>query len=223
MLFRSLGFGGMGGFGGGGIGVLEILLIVGLGFLIYKMVKARKQEISPYDDLRGRQDNPYDYQPVHDIPSATSSVTDPVSGLSDLRRLDPSFDERIFREQVTDIFFRVQAAWMSRDMSPVNNLFGPELFRELSADLDKMKAAGRINRLENIAIRGVEIVEVWQEQGQDYITVSVTASVLDYVTDDAGKLVEGSKTDPVKFMEYWTFTRQAGIGVWLLSAIQQAE
>jgi len=227
MLFRGLGFGGMGGmgggFGGGGIGILEILLLAGLGFVIYKMVKSKKQETPSYDDYRGRQDNTYDSQPVRDISSAPSYRDDPAAGLSDIRRLDPSFDERAFGEQVTDIFFKVQAAWMNRDMNPVRNLFGPELFEQLRSDLEKMKAAGRINRLENIAMRGVEITEAWQEQGRDYITVSVTANVLDFVTDDAGNLVEGSKTDPVKFMEYWTFVRQAGTGMWQLSAIQQPD
>lgn len=217
MLFRSLGFGSMGGMGeGGGIGIIEILLLVGLGFVIFKMVKSRKQGTTSLDDYR--QGNTNDYQPAVEM---TSNRNDPMSGLADIIRLDPSFDERAFKDQVGDIFFKVQAAWMNRDMNPVGNLFGTELFGELNTDMEKMKAGGRINRLENIAMRGVEITEAWQEQGRDYITVSVTANVLDYVTDNAGNLVEGSKTDPVKFMEYWTFTRSAGMGAWQLSAIQQ--
>ena len=43
MLFSSLGFGGMGGgFGGSGIGMIEILLLLGLGYFIFKMVKRRR-------------------------------------------------------------------------------------------------------------------------------------------------------------------------------------
>jgi predicted lipid-binding transport protein (Tim44 family) len=79
-----------------------------------------------------------------------------------------------------------------------------------------------VNRLENIAVRNVEIVEAWQETGQDFITALIYANLLDYTTDDAtGQVVSGSKTDPVKFEEYWTFTRPVGNNPWRLSAINQ--
>ena len=53
--------------------------------------------------------------------------------------------------------------------------------------------------------------------------MEITANVLDYVTDESGRLIEGSKTEPAKFMEYWTFVRPIGQGTWQLTAIQQAE
>jgi predicted lipid-binding transport protein (Tim44 family) len=42
------------------------------------------------------------------------------------------------------------------------------------------------------------------------------------VDETTGQVVEGSKTEPVKFEEYWTFTRPVGNNPWQLSAIQQA-
>jgi predicted lipid-binding transport protein (Tim44 family) len=69
----------------------------------------------------------------------------------------------------------------------------------------------------------VEIAEAWQEKGQDYITSRIYANLLDYTTDDAsGAVVEGSRTVPVKFEEYWTLTRPVGDNPWRLSAINQA-
>jgi len=63
---------------------------------------------------------------------------------------------------------------------------------------------------------------VWQESGQDYITASIYANLLDYTTDDTtGAVVAGSKTEPVKFEECWTFTRPVGNKPWQLSAINQ--
>ena len=35
------------------------------------------------------------------------------------------------------------------------------------------------------------------------------------------QVVSGSKTDPVKFEEYWTFTRPVGNNPWRLSGIDQ--
>jgi predicted lipid-binding transport protein (Tim44 family) len=71
-------------------------------------------------------------------------------------------------------------------------------------------------------VRSVEVTEAWQESGQDFVTVRFLASLLDYTMDESGtQLVDGSRTEPVKFEEYWTFTRSVGAGPWRLSAIQQ--
>ena len=40
------------------------------------------------------------------------------------------------------------------------------MFRTLQEDAEKLKAKKQINRLENIAVRSVEIVELWQEGGR---------------------------------------------------------
>ncbi len=61
----------------------------------------------------------------------------------------------------------------------------------------------------------MDLTEAWQERGQDYLTVRVYANLLDYKLDErTGQLVSGSKTDPVKFDEYWTFTRPVGPNSW---------
>ena len=79
-----------------------------------------------------------------------------------------------------------------------------------------------INRLENIAVRKVEPAEVWQESGRDFITVLFTANLLDYTVDDkSGKLIDGDKLNPVKFQEFWTFSRDAGSRQWQLAGINQ--
>lgn len=225
LLFRSLGFGGGFGSGGfGGIGLLDIILL-GIGiFIIYKLVKSKKTATVPsHEENYQRFDQGYNYQPVKDIPTAPSYGDDLTIGLSRIRQFDPSFDENRFKETATDIFFKVQAAWMSRDIESSRHLFAPEILELMRNDVAKIKTEGRINRLENIAMRNVEITETWQEQGKDYITIEISANVLDYITDESGRLIEGSRTEPVKFIEYWTFVKPVGTGAWQLTAIQQAE
>ena len=136
--------------------------------------------------------------------------------------MDPSFDENRFNDSVMDMFFKIQGAWMNRDLATVAVIMTEEMRRIFQGDIDRMLQEKRVNRLENIAVRSVEIVEAWQEVGQDYLTVLIYANLLDYTTDDAtGQVVAGSKTDPVKFEEYWTFTRPVGNNPWRLSGIDQ--
>lgn len=225
MLFRSMGFGGAGGIGGGGIGLFDILLLAGIGYMIYRFVKSRRlaaqqAELGGYSSS-SYSSQPYTYdatpQPVH-----TTTQDDLAQGLAHIRQMDGSFSEERFCDQVMDDFFRIQGGWMNRDLAPISGLLTDEIRRAFQEDIDRLLREKRINRLENIAVRNVEIVEAWQESGQDFITTRIYANLLDYTTDDAtGQVVSGSKTDPVKFEEYWTFTRQVGNGAWKLAAIDQ--
>lgn len=111
---------------------------------------------------------------------------------------------------------------MARDLSPVSGLLTEEMKRIFQADLDQLLRVKQVNRLENIAVRKVDVAEVWQEAGQDYITASIYANLLDYTTDElSGAIVSGNRTEPVKFEEFWTFTRPAGSNPWQLSDIRQ--
>ncbi|HEX5773217.1 MAG TPA: Tim44 domain-containing protein [Geomobilimonas sp.] len=225
MLFRSLGFGGGAGMGGSGIGLFEILLLAGIGYFIFRMVKRRREAVeagpSYYNQTSSGQGG---YQPPAQA-AAQSHEPDPgdvAAGLAHIRQMDSSFDENRFNDNVMDIFFKIQGAWMNRDLAPVTSLLTDEMRRVFQEDVDKLLADKKVNRLENIAVRSVEVVEAWQESGQDFITALIYANLLDYTTDDTtGQVVTGSKTDPVKFEEYWTFTRPVGNNPWKLSGIDQ--
>nr|WP_284694800.1 Tim44 domain-containing protein [Geomonas sp. Red32] len=225
MLFRSLGFGGGFGAGGGGIGLFDIVLLLGIGYLIYRFVVRNRSRQESYDGS-GRVVNMSDYQ--QDAVSGggyreINARNEVEEGLSYIRQMDPGFDEKRFSDSVMDSFFKIQGAWMNRDLSGVSALLTDDMRRILQGDIDTLLREKRVNRLENIAVRSVEVSEAWQESGQDFVTVMIYANLLDYTTDDTtGQVVSGSKTDPVKFEEYWTFTRPVGNNPWKLSAINQA-
>ena len=221
MLFRSLGFAG-GGVGGGGIGLFEIVLLAGIGYLIFRYVKKKRQDSSFAHAV------PTGYQggtvtPISSSYLANEPAQDEVTaGLSHIRQTDPSFDVNRFNDLVMDNFFRIQGAWMNRDLSPVGMLLTEEMKRIFQEDLDRLLRERQTNRLENVAVRNVEIAEAWQESGHDFITALFLANLLDYTTDDStGAVVSGSKTEPVKFEEFWTFTRPVGNNPWRLSAVNQ--
>lgn len=223
MLFRSLGFGGWGG-AGGGIGLFDIILIAGIVYLIYRFIKRRREENPVYQSSQyQRAYEPEKVAPISGYgPSSAGETGDVETGLAHIRQMDAYFDENRFSDEVMDIFFKVQGAWMNRDLSTVSGLLTDEMKRIIQEDVDTLIREKKINRLENIAVRDVEIAEAWQESGQDFITARIYANLLDYTTDDTtGQVIAGSKTDPVKFEEYWTFARNVGNNPWKLSAISQ--
>ena len=211
---------------GGGIGLLEILLIAGGAFLLFRMMRSRQAAPEPAPGLRSGCGAQWQSQPQPQMYQAQPVETGPSDldrGIANIRRMDAGFDPARFGDTASDIFFKVQAAWMNRDMSQASGAITPEMGDILQKDCDRLRGQGRINRLDNIAVRSVTVTEAWQESGQDYVTVDFLASLLDYTVDErSGQVVEGNRTDPVKFEEFWTFTRPVGPNAWRLSAIQQA-
>jgi predicted lipid-binding transport protein (Tim44 family) len=222
MLFRSLGMAGGGMGGGGGIGIFEIILLAGIGYLIYRFIKNKRAATAATPYVQGGYQGGTVTSIANEYSNNEPATGDVSTGLGYIRQMDSSFDEQRFNDTAMDIFFKIQGSWMNRDLSPVSGLLTDEMKRILQEDLDRLLRDKQVNRLENIAVRNVEIIEAWQETGQDYITASIYANLLDYTTDDvSGAVVSGSKTDPVKFDEYWTFTRPVGNNPWRLSAINQ--
>jgi len=231
MLFRSMGMaGGGGGIGGGGIGLFEIVLIGAILYGIWWFIKKKRREAVATagpayfrEALEPQQPTSYGSLAAPAYGDQQPLQSDMDSGLSYIRQMDPTFDEQRFKDQCMDNFFKVQGAWANRDLSTIRASLTDEMFGILQRDADDLKRKKQINRLENIAVRTVDITEVWQETGRDFITVRFCANLLDYTVDEASaQMLAGSKTDPVKFDEYWTFTRPVGNYPWQLSAINQA-
>ncbi len=227
MLFRSLGFAGTGE-GGGGFGFSDILLILVILGIIYFVVKRFRSRGTMQMSTAGAGPSPYSYPvpspgPIFTPSPATDSAGVPASeGLRHIKAMDPSFNEKNFKDVVEDIFFKIQGGWTRRDLNGVRHLLTQEMLGILGRDLEELIAKKQMNKLENIAVREVEIVEAGQERGEDYISVRIYANLLDYVVDEkSGQVVSGSSSDPVKFVEYWTFTRNVGEKNWVLAGITQ--
>lgn len=231
MLFSGLahGFGGLGGFGGSGFGLLEILLIAGLGYFLYR--KFRSPAAATGYGTMQYQNAGYGGASRYDFPSQYGGATSapppefPANDEPDFKTIfamDRNFDPSRFLKTAQDIFFKVQGAWNREDTATLNSICGPELMRIWEDELAALRARGHKNRMENIALSSTDITEAWTESGQDYITVRLRANLLDYTVDaKSGALLSGSNTDPIEFEEYWTFTRPVGPNTWKLSAVQQ--
>ena len=219
MLFSGLANAGFGGLGGSGFGMMEILLIAGLGYFLYRKFRA-PAVASGYGAMQyqNTQDVAPQYTPVGEAPAATNAID-----YRSLTMMDRSFDPDQFVKTAQDTFFKVQGAWNKQDTAALNALCGSELMKTWEQEIEKLRARSQQNKMENIALRHSEITEAWTENGEDYITVRLLANLLDYTVDaKSGALVTGSNSEPVEFEEYWTFTRPVGPNSWKLGAVQQA-
>lgn len=229
MLFSGLahGFGGLGGFGGSGFGLIEILLVAGLGYFLYRKFRgsAVASGYGPmqYQNAGYQVPSSTGYQaPTGAPPQEAPAINNDVDYRS-LMMMDRSFDPNRFLKTAQDMFFKVQGAWNKQDTAALRSLCGSELMQTWQEELDHLRARGQQNKMENIALRESEITEAWTENGDDFITVRLHANLLDYTVDaKTGAVITGNASEPIEFEEYWTFNRPVGPNSWKLAAVQQA-
>ena len=210
-LLGSLFSGGGGGFGFTGLVILGLLAFL----MIRKMRSAEPEPGTAGSSARLIAARAVD---VRDAPAGWEAESS-----SPVRRPEQAVDPAEVAQNITNVFLKVQAAWTARDMEPAAAILTPEMRAKLQADCDRMRGQGRVNRIENVTVRAVEVTETWQDPGYNFMTVRIDASLLDYTVDErTGDVLEGSATETVTFEEYWTLTRAVWVKAWRLSAIQQA-
>ncbi|MBM9613340.1 TIM44-like domain-containing protein [Desulfobulbus rhabdoformis] len=225
-------FGSMFGAGGSGMGILPLIILGVIGYFLYKRFVNRPTSSSssgyqpPPNSMfqgGGNSMGGSSVPPVPPVPPAPGPMT-AEEGMAEIRQTDPGFDENHFLEVASDVFFKIQAGWMRREIDTFRHLLGSQLASEYEGHFAEMKAKGQINKLESIAIRRVEIVEAGSQNGEDFVTVLFTANLLDYTVDDkSGNLIEGNMTEPVKFAEKWTWARPVRTESWKLEGIEVVE
>ncbi len=231
-LLGSMLFGGLGHGLGGGIGLLEILLIGGGLFLLFRFLSARRAAEQPaYAGAGGSYAGGSSYAETPAVPATAGAATagaaaavasDLDRGLNHIRSMDPTFDPGFISDGARALFGDVQRAITARDMSAVSSRLTSRMYTELTQQCDHLRAARQTNRMEAINLRTVEVSEAWQESGQDFVTVYLAGSLVDYTVDDTTGTVVAGAPAPQEFEEFWTFTRPVGPNPWRLSAIQSA-
>ncbi len=142
--------------------------------------------------------------------------------LNFLSRQDPSLLPQDLRKLAEGTFRKLQECWQARAYGPMEPLLMPPLYAQHKSQLEGLKRSHEINRIENLKVERVDLVNVRYPEKPDQreFTALVTASARDYYVDDRnGKFLRGDSS-PAQFQEFWTFHRWGD--QWRLREIEQA-
>ncbi|MCR5601752.1 MAG: 39S ribosomal protein L45 [Ruminococcus sp.] len=140
------------------------------------------------------------------------SCTADLRNMSSYLQTDPSFSESEFREKLSNLYVRFQNDWQAKDIHELRPYLSDSFYAQMDRQLDKYRQSNQTNRVERIAVLGVELKGWKPEYDHDVIVAVLNTRIVDYVVDDAtGKVVRGSNTKE-KFMKYeWTLIRSKGV------------
>ena len=145
-----------------------------------------------------------------------------VKLLEFLRKQDPSVLPDTLRELAELAFRKLQECWEKREYAPMQSLMMASLFSEHTAQLRGLVHNQEINRIEDLKVESVDLVNIryTEKPDQREFTALISASARDYYVEaDTGKFLRGDAA-PARFQEFWTFQRQGDR--WLLREIEQS-
>jgi predicted lipid-binding transport protein (Tim44 family) len=205
-LIDSLMFGGAHAYGGPGL--LDILLIGGGLFLLYRFIRARRMA-SAHAGAGGSMS--FEGRPSHSwgetgyAPKAGSTP-----GAAEQPAFPIGFNAEEFLEGAKAIYTRLQASWDKRDMEDIRQFVSPEVWAEIKSQAQADPQPGKTELL----LINPRIVEVREVDNQTIVSV-----LYDVMMRETG--AEMAK----QVRELWHFSRDTRKPEdhWLLEGIQQVE
>ena len=192
--------------------VIGTIVFIGAVIIFVVVISVNKRR-------RGKSENlDFVYSTVQVAPKAIKTE----KLLNFLSRQDPSLSPPDLRKLVEGTFRKLQECWQARAYGPMEPLLMPPLYAQHKSQLEGLKRSHEINRIENIKVERVDLVNVRYPEKADQreFTALVTASARDYYVDDRnGKFLRGDSS-PAQFQEFWTFHRWGD--QWRLREIEQA-
>lgn len=234
------GFGGMAGMLGM---LLQIALIGGLAMLAFRFFARRRQQAAGpaggagpgFGSGMGQQRNAYEApqqnQSGFQIPKIGGQGGGMGAGAAAgyaaaPRQAGPQTDEigitsrdlNQFEKMLTE----VQAAYAQEDYAKLRNLTTPEAMSYLAEELGENATNGVKNEVQDVKLLQGDLSEAWRENGQDYATVAMRYSSVDFMRDrNTGAVADGDPNSVSETVEVWTFVRKPA-NDWKVSAIQAA-
>ncbi len=204
-LIGSLLFGG--GHAWGGPGILDLLILGGGLFLLFRFLRSRRMAAEgpgavsmPFDRGPSEGWGASGYHPAGD--AATVAESRPV--------YPPGFDADDFLKGAKVIYTRLQASWDKRDLEDIRQFTSADVYEEIRRQAEADPHPGKTELL----LINPRILEVREVEGQ------IVASVLYDVM-----MRENNQETAKQVRELWHFSREANKpnAFWVLEGLQQIE
>ncbi len=137
--------------------------------------------------------------------------TQAVAALTELKKRDPDFDEKLFRSRSEKAFSLIQKAWTERNLGLAQHFLSDGVFEQFSIQIDEMKEKGIIDHMEGLQIISSRPVKYQSDRNFDVVHLRIDARAINYRKNEkTGRVINGSKA-PENFAEIWSFLRKPGV------------
>ena len=130
-----------------------------------------------------------------------------ASGITILRQLDSSFNEKEFISGSRAAFSWIVSAFADGDSVKLEPLLGPKLFKSFEQAIQERVAAGEKLETNIVSIKSAQIDEVSVEGNTATVTVEFISDQIKVVRDSEENIVDGDPDTIESLTDLWTFNR----------------
>ena len=172
------------------VGIL-IYMAIGITIIIIKNLKDKHTEQL---NLMGQSE------------SNTKSVEENV------RQVDPLFSADKFMKWGSEVFVKLQTAWMNRTWEDIRTLESTELFEQHKGQLQYLIDNKQINMMKNICVKNTQLTRYRKDGDKEVLVMILRATMRDYIIEEeSNKIVQGSPNKDIQMLYSLTFVRKAGV------------
>ncbi|MDG2285288.1 MAG: Tim44/TimA family putative adaptor protein [Alphaproteobacteria bacterium] len=207
---------------GDGFAFLDIVIFAMLaGYLVFQLRRVLGRRTGQEEQ---RRTNPFKRQPgdaaendnvialadraANESPADEAANLDPeMNGLTQLKIVDPDFDDREFLRGAKGAFEWIVAAFLRGDRKELGNLLSPSLFQSFEAAIDQRESANETLETTISSMKSATIDDVTLEGSLVSITVEFVTDQVKVTRNAQGDVVEGDPNRIDTLTDIWIFAR----------------
>lgn len=125
----------------------------------------------------------------------------------EIKKIDLTIDYDKFINKVFEIYRNVQIGWMNFDYELLRGLLSDELYNQYKMQLDILKVKNQKNVMKDIKFVLSGIVSIDKKDNSETIVTFLKVSMFDYIINQNGKVVRGSRHKKLNVSYYITLER----------------
>jgi predicted lipid-binding transport protein (Tim44 family) len=141
------------------------------------------------------------------VPMPVPPANAVAEGVTEIHRVDPSFDPAHFLGGARSAFDMIVTAFANGDRAALRPLLSDEVFQQFVSAIDDRAAAKETLETEILRLDDADIVEAEVLGRNAQVTVKLTSQQINVTRAMDGSIVDGDPEHPTEKTDYWTFSR----------------
>tara|TARA_A100000164_G_scaffold222956_1_gene197740 strand:- start:503 stop:1159 length:657 start_codon:yes stop_codon:yes gene_type:complete len=184
--------------------MLAIYLVFQLRRVLGRKTEIEKPTANQFSEERERTAKDETIIPLN---SRGQEEIDSANGITKLRQLDASFNEKEFISGSRSAFSWIVAGFADGDTNRLEPLLGPKLFKSFKQAILERTNAGEKLETNIITIKSAQINEVVVEGHTATVTVEFISDQIKVLRDSEENIIDGDADTIESLTDLWTFNR----------------
>jgi predicted lipid-binding transport protein (Tim44 family) len=184
--------------------MLAIYLVFQLRRVLGRKTGIEKPAVNEFSDEKKQ---PSQDENVIAINSKVEEQTDSTSGITKLRQLDASFNEKEFISGSRSAFSWIVSGFADGDTNRLEPLLGTKLFESFKQAIQERTASGEKLETNIVTIKSAQINEVTVEGHTATVTVEFISDQIKVLRDSEENIIDGDADTIESLTDLWTFNR----------------